>query len=118
MGSFSNIHAYERIRISLLKRLSKVGPFIKGSLVTIERPCGYPHCRCAKGPGHESFYLTYKWKAKTQTLYIPRGLETEVAQWTSEYQKLKMLIAQMDDTQKKIVRRYVKEKRAKAKKKA
>lgn len=117
MGTLPNIRSLQRIRLALLKRLAKIGPFIKGSLVQIQRACGHPHCHCASGPGHSSYYLTYKYKAKTQTLYVPIDLEMEVRAWVETSQKLRLLMSKMDETQKKIIRRYVKEKRAKAKKK-
>ena len=112
-----NIRSWERTRTGLLKRLAKIGPFIKGSLVEIHRACGNPNCSCARGMGHSGWYLTYKYKAKTQTLYVPVDLKQEVQAWVAEHQKLRLLMTRVDEMQKKIIRRYVKEKRRKAKKK-
>lgn len=105
-------------RDALLKRLTKLGPFIQGSVVRIQRRCGYLRCRCATGgPGHTSTYLTYAKKGKTHTLYIPIDLEEEVVEWSQNNKQLKALIRQMDEVHRKIVNRYVKEKRGRAKQK-
>ena len=48
-------------------------------------------------------------------MYIPVGMEEEVRGWVEEHRRLRVLMTKIDRIQKKIVRRYVKEKRAKAK---
>lgn len=113
-----NIRYWEMRRGALLKKMRGVGPFIKGSMVQIERQCGNANCRCAKGPGHLSYYLTYKEKAKTRTMYIPVGMEDDVREWVEEHRRLRAMMTKMDEIQKKIMRRYVTEKRSKAKKKS
>lgn len=113
-----NTRLLQKRREALLKKIAKLGPFIQGSVVQIQRCCGYPRCRCATGgPGHTSTYLTYAKKAKTHTLYIPIDLEEEVKQWSENNRQLKVLIRQMDEVQRRIISRYVKEKRGRAKQK-
>ena len=97
-----NIRYWERRRGALVKTLHEIGPFIKGSMVEIERRCGNANCRCAKGGGHLSYYLTYKEKAKTRTMYIPVGMEEEVRGWGEEHRRLRVLMTKIDRIQKKI----------------
>ena len=113
-----NIAFYQRRREALLKRLARLSPFLGGSLVLAGRVCGYPRCACASGKKHPTYYLTWSKKQKTRTLYIPLDLLKEAQNWVEEYQKLKWIIGQMNDVQRQILRRYVKEKRVKAKKKS
>ena len=108
---------YKRKRQGLLTKLGKMAPFLGGSLVLAGRVCGYPQCACAKGKKHPTYYLTWAKKKKTQTLYVPLDLLEEAREWVAEYHKLKWIIGQMNEVQRQILKRYVKEKRAKAKKK-
>jgi hypothetical protein len=113
-----NTHYYQKQQAAILKRIAKLGPFIQGSVVEIERPCGYSGCRCANGgPGHVGTFLTYKLDAKTKTLYIPKDLIEQVRGWSESNKQLKAFIAQMDDLGHKLISRYIKEKRGKAKQK-
>ena len=97
-------------RDALLKRLGKLGPFMGGSLVLIERTCGNKaHCHCAKGPKHVSLYLTFAEKGKTRTIYVPVDLEPEVRRWSKNYRDLKTLMGEVSDLNRAIIRRYVQE---------
>lgn len=97
-------------RRGLLRRLGRISSFVDGSLVLIARRCGNTqHCHCLRGPKHINTYLTYKLKGKTQTLYIPVDLETQVRRWSDDYRKLKELVRQICDLQRTLIRRHVKE---------
>lgn len=108
-----NIYRLTRRRDALLKHLAATGPFMNGSLVTIKRTCGNSaHCHCGRGGlKHESLYLTYLEAGKTHTLYIPVDLEKEARRWSGDYRKLKILIRQICELQRAIIRRHVLERR-------
>lgn len=108
-----SIYRLARRRDALLKRLASMGPFMNGSLVRIQRTCGNKvHCHCGRGgPKHESLYLTYLEAGKTHTLYIPVDLEKEARRWSDDYKKLKILVRQICELQRGIVRRHVLERR-------
>ena len=110
-----NIKFYQRMVNARLKKLSTIGPFIKGSLVKIPHTCGNKNCRCARGEKHQSYYLTYKVKQKTKTIYVPVDLVKEVEKWTKEYKHIKELMEEVTELQRIIIRKYVKEKRGKKK---
>jgi hypothetical protein len=107
----ANIKAYERQVAARLKKLAQCGPMIDGSLVVIRRRCGRANCHCAKGRKHPAHYLTRKVGRKTQSLYIPVDLVEEVRRWHQEYRRLKRLVAEICERQRKVVRRHVAERK-------
>ena len=92
-------------RLSLLRQIQNLDPWIEGTLVTTSRKCGKDNCACHhQGPKHPVCFMTWKEEGKTVSLYIPRQLEPEVKQWAENYKKLKALIRQISEVQKQIVR--------------
>jgi hypothetical protein len=92
-------------RLSLLRQIQNLGPWIEGTFVTTSRKCGKDNCACHhQGPKHSVSFVTWKEAGKTVSLYVPRQLEAEVKQWSENYKKLKALIRQISEVQKQIVR--------------
>ncbi len=92
-------------RLSLLRQIQNLGPWIEGTLVITARKCGKDNCACHhQGPKHPVLFVTWKEAGKTRSLYIPRQLEAEVKQWTENYRRLKELIRQISGVQKQMVR--------------
>ena len=105
---------FQRRTASLLKQLSKVGPFVAATLACVRHRCGNPRCRCAAGEKHPSWRLTYKdANQKTVSVYVPVDMLEEVRQWLNNYRAFKKLAAEISDAQLKRVRLYVREKRRK-----
>jgi hypothetical protein len=113
-----NVKFYTMQRDARLKDINNIGPFIAGSMVKIAHTCGNPNCKCARGDKHENYYLTWKVKQKTRTKYIPVDMEGEVRNWTEQYKRLKKLIAEVTELQRKIIKQHGVEKKAKRKKAA
>ena len=85
----------------VLAKIRKIKPFVEGSITTTKKRCGNPRCRCAQeGPIHETTLLTWKEGQKTHTLYVPRDLRKEVAQWISQRRQLRKLIREMSQAQR------------------
>jgi hypothetical protein len=98
------------IRRSLLarqKQLQAKSPVLAASLVTTRRTCGNPKCRCAHGRKHPGHYLTWKVKGKTQTVYVPVDLLSQVKQWTHEHRRLKQLVRQSTQLTLALIRTHV-----------
>ena len=114
----TNVKSYTAQRNARLKEIHAIGPFIAGSMVKIAHTCGNKNCKCARDEKHENYYLTYKIKQKTRTKYIPVDMEEEVRSWTSEYKRLRKLIEEVTELQRKIIKQYGVEKRVKRKKAA
>jgi hypothetical protein len=92
-------------RDTLISRISKLNPWIEGTVVTINRICGKKNCAChMDGPKHPAMYVTWKESGKTVSLYVPKGMEAEVSIWALNYKKLKGMIREISNIQKNIVR--------------
>ena len=95
-------------RTVLLKQLHSIGPMVDGSLVIINR---------AARPGdkkYPGYFLTYKpprthpgQPSKTKTLYVPVALVDEVKKWSEECAKVRLLIREISDVQREIIRTHV-----------
>ena len=91
-----------------VKRLAQVGPFVTGTLVRIK----HPTCK------HVAHRLTFKVRGKTKAVYVPVDIIKEIAQWTSNYRKLKQLIRVVNRRSLAIIHHYVPLKRAAARNRA
>ena len=88
----------------ILARTRKIGPLVEGSFTITGKRCGNPRCRCAReGPIHETALLTWKEGGRTRTLYVPREARKEVAQWVKESKKLKGLLKELSEEQRKLL---------------
>ena len=86
-----------RMRDARLKRLAGTRPLVSASLVEVEVRCGSKGCHCATGRGHPSFYLTFKRKKKTVTVYVPKDRVTEVRGWVLEHKRVKLLLREISE---------------------
>jgi Family of unknown function (DUF6788) len=103
---------FETRRAAKLKQLAHCRPLVAASLCKVNRRCGHPNCKCAKGRPHQAHVLTYKVNGKTQTVHVPKDLLPEVAQWVNEYKRIKKLIADVSKNSLAIIRRHVPASRA------
>ena len=95
----------EAKQLKPLQKITTLNPWIEGSFVSTSRFCGKKNCACHHGGSkHPVFYVTWKEKGKTVSLYVPRKLENDVRRWVQNYQKLKELIREVSDIQKQIIR--------------
>ena len=99
---------------SRVRKLAAQGPAIAASLVTIERCCGQPGCRCQRGEKHKGHYLTFKQSGKTRTVYVPVGMLEEVSVWVDEHKRLKKLSQEVSQLAIELVRSHVTTRRRKA----
>lgn len=90
---------------AILQHIRRIRPFVQASLNVTGKKCGRPACACAtEGALHETAQLTWKEKGKTQTLHVPIELRQEVAQWVEEGKRLKRLIDEMSEAQKRLLK--------------
>ena len=89
-----------------LKKLTEIDkPLIAASLVKIERKCGNPNCKCAKGEKHVGHILTFKEKQKTKSVYVPVDRLEEVREWVKENKKVKKLIKEINQLSLTLLKR-------------
>ena len=100
-----------RFLLARQKQLHAKCPLLAASLVTIRRTCGNPNCRCAKGKKHPGHYLTWKFKAKTHTAYVPVDLLPQVKLWTQEHRRIKQLVRQLTQLSLALIQTHVTAKR-------
>ena len=91
-----------------LQQLVPVGPVLAASLNRLNKRCGQPSCSCHHGgPLHSAHHLTFKEGGKTRTLYVPQDLVAEVQTWVQEYQRLKVLIQEVSQLARALIRGHV-----------
>jgi hypothetical protein len=111
MAHWNSLYFFRRTE-SALRRLGQIGPFVAATLVCVRHRCGNRRCRCARGPGHPSWRLTYKGPGqKTVTVYVPVDMLQEVRRWVQNYRAFKRLAATISSSQIGLVRVHVRERR-------
>ena len=85
----SSLPRREREVRSKLTKIMNRDPFIRGSIVKMNRNCGKPNCWCAKnGKGHVSYYLALRLGLRRKMIYIPRKSETKAREWVATYRQV------------------------------
>lgn len=69
--------------------LEERGPLRRGAFIKVERKCGKPNCRCAKGDGHPAKYLSIKKGGRTCMVYVPTSQEMRVGREAERYRRLR-----------------------------
>ena len=86
----------EEARSTYIERIMATrGPLRRGAFVTVERKCGKPNCRCARGEGHPAKYLSVKEGGKTRMIYVPKSEEVEVAKEAEQYRQYRQARAML-----------------------
>jgi hypothetical protein len=76
-----------------------------GSFTLTRKKCGNSECRCQnEGPIHPTALLTWKEGRTTHTLYVPVEDREEVARWVEEGKRIKGLIRELAEEQRKLLR--------------
>jgi len=87
----------ERRARSRLTQLVHEHPFLCGSLVTMQRTCGKPGCKCARGELHPGLYLALRVGGKRKMIHVPQAMEQSVRQWVANYQEAWHLMEQISE---------------------
>ncbi len=103
---------FETYRAAKLRQLAKVGPFLMASLSEVNRRCGNPNCKCAKGKPHKAHVLTYKVKGRSKAVHVPKDMVKEVKEWVREHKRLKALMKDISRHSLTIVHQHVQKNRA------
>jgi len=102
----------ERFRI--WKQLVNYRDIMRGSIVTLKRPCTYKGCRkCRDGTRHPTLYYSISRKNKTELVYIPKDMEHAIREQIGNYRKVIEAIDQMSEIGIKILRLRIQERRMK-----
>lgn len=89
-------------RDAWLKKLGKLGPVSRGSLVTARRG------------NHIAHQLTVSVKGKTHTVYVPKDMVEEVKEWIHNHRRLQRILKEISKLNMAIIHRHVPESRGDA----
>jgi len=84
----------------LLFQLSRIGPFIEGSLSESKRCCGTRSCACHRGKKHKVMYFTWKEDQVTKSAYVPCAKWDHAKECHKNYKKLKTLVRKLSNLEK------------------
>lgn len=97
-------------KLRLWKEMVNYGDFMRGSIVTLKRPCTYAGCqRCQTGENHPTTYYSISRKNKTELIYLPKPIQPQVKILIAKYRKLLLVIDQLSEISIQIIRTRIKE---------
>ena len=79
------------------------GPLRRGAFVAVQRKCGKPNCRCARGEGHPAKYLSVKEGGRTRMIYVPSAQEVQVAEEADRYRRFRQARAMLAKLAKQVL---------------
>jgi len=99
-----HLQRLQRQRNKLTEQIGKVGPFIRGSVVLLRRPCTHPNCRkCRSGEKHPGLYLSVSTKGKTRLFYLPKAIQDKAKRWSENYRRLQGLLEGLHEINRKLL---------------
>jgi hypothetical protein len=87
-----------------LEKLSGLGPVLQGTAVRKYRKCAAEGCPCHSGRKmHPYTVVTTKEAGRTRSLYVPVGMEEDVAAWLKGYRAAKRLLGEISALARELV---------------
>ena len=99
----SQLHAIPQQLTELLEVFLGREPLLPGSLYTLRRRCGKPHCRCADGELHASTVLSYRGQGRPKNITPPPQHLAAVRQLTDEYRRFRQARTQLLRLQRQLL---------------
>jgi hypothetical protein len=87
----------ERRARSRLAQILHEQPFLCGSLVSMQRTCGKPGCKCTRGELHAGLYLALRVGGQRKMFHVPQAMEPIIRQWVANYQEAWRLMEQISE---------------------
>lgn len=87
----------ERDSRSRLTQIISTNAIVRGTLVSRERACGKPNCKCARGEKHVGLYLIASKDGKLRQLFVPQSYEAKVRKWLEQFKDAENLLEQISD---------------------
>lgn len=84
-------------RDAAMKKLARLGPVLRGSLVIARRG------------NHTAHQLTTSVQGKTHTVYVPTGMIKEVKAWIRNYKQMQEMVQTISKLNMAIIHRYLPE---------
>jgi hypothetical protein len=83
-----------RIRV-LHKKLSTLGPLMRGTVVLLGSTCCNPRCKCARGEKHPQYYFSVNIDRKTKTMYLRKEMRSKAEKYVKNYKLLWDMVEEM-----------------------
>lgn len=98
-------------KLVVWKQLLNYADFMRGSLVTLKRPCIYKDkCKkCRSGEKHPTVYYSISRKNKTTLIYLPKEIQPNVKKMINNYRKIMGVIDQISEIVIAIIKLQIKE---------
>ena len=93
----SHVFQRERKARSKMTKLVHDHQFVKGVMVTSERTCGKPQCKCSRGEKHLSSYLSVRYKGERKMICVPKQLEESIRSSVKAYKDIMELMDVVSD---------------------
>jgi hypothetical protein len=100
-----------RRRQALVQQVARLEPLIlRGSLIERYKRCGHPGCKCQQSQGHgPKYYLSVSQAGgRPEMDYIPEEYSAQVSDYLRNFQKVRQLLEQICNINRKLLRRRVK----------
>ena len=79
----------------LHKKLSTLGPLMRGTVVLLGSTCGNPRCKCARGEKHPQYYFSVNIDRKTKIMYLRKEMRIEAEEYVKNYKLLWDIVEEM-----------------------
>jgi hypothetical protein len=105
-----NYSMLDRKRQGLVKRMSKLGPFIMATVSQRTTKCGIKKCACQKDlkKRHPTFRLSWTDAKGNGTCYVPKDIQNDVEEWIENYWLMKEYMKEMTDLSRRMIKMYSK----------
>ena len=79
----------------LQKKMGKLGPMMRGSVVELGIKCGNAKCKCVKGEKHRKLYFSLNKDGKTKLLYLGKSRADKAKELSDNYKKQQQIVEEM-----------------------
>jgi hypothetical protein len=99
----SRVGAKRRLAV-LRKQIGRIGPVMRGSVVTLGSKCGNPRCRCAQGEKHQQYYFSVTKEGKTKLIFLGKTRLDIATEYANNYRKLMDITEEMSDINRVLIK--------------
>jgi hypothetical protein len=103
MQGKSMVGAKRRLAV-LKKQIGRIGPVMRGSVVTLGSKCGNPRCRCARGKKHQQYYFSVTKEGKTKLIFLGKTRLNIATEYANNYRKLLDIADEISDINREIIK--------------
>lgn len=90
---------------AIVEGLPPFAEIVRGSIFERQIKCGKTTCRCVRGQGHPTTYLTVSFeRGKTVQITVPKRMIPTVRNWVKNYAKLWDALEQVSEINRQLLR--------------